>query len=69
MIMNVDYLSRMYNNLSKTYITIANDLSLADRAARPGAYNATILHNILSPGKYSLKPTDARQGAAPITNI
>ena len=47
---------------------ITNKLSLVDRAARPGAYNATIFDNILSRGKYSLKPTDARHGATPLMN-
>ena len=47
---------------------IANRLSLADRAPQPGAYGATVPDDILSWGKYLIKPVDASKGTTPIMN-
>ena len=56
MMIDVDYLSRINNKLIKTHVSIANRLSLTDRALRPEAYDVAVLTHILSKGKYSVKP-------------
>ena len=58
MMIDVDYLSRMHNALIKSHVLIANQLSLADRSARPGAYSTEVLVSILQRGKYSVKLLD-----------
>ena len=59
MIVDVDYLSCMHNDLVKSHVVLANRLSLADRAARPGAYDADVLADVLQRGKYTVKLYDA----------
>ena len=55
MMIDVDYLSRMHDPLIQTHVTIANRMSLSDRAARPGAYDYDTLMSLFQRGKYSLK--------------
>ena len=55
MMVNVDYLSRIHNESIKSHVSIANRLSLVDRATRPEAYSETILDYQLQRGKYSVK--------------
>ena len=59
---DVDYLSRMHNELIKSHVSIANRLSLVDRATRPEAYSETILDYQLQRGKYSVKNVHATIG-------
>ena len=59
MMVDVDYLSRMHNDLVKSHVVLANMLLLADRAARPGAYDADVLADVLQRGKYTVKLYDA----------
>ena len=47
MMIDVDYLSRMHDPLIQTHVTIANRMSLSDRAARPGAYDYDVLTSLL----------------------
>ena len=62
MMVDVDYLSRMHNELIKSHVSIANRLSLVDRASRPEAYSETILDYQLQRGKYSVKNVHATIG-------
>ena len=64
MIIDVDYLLRINDQLIKTHVSIAKILSLADTALRLAAYDTAVLTNILSKGKYSVKP----QSKKPYTN-
>ena len=52
MMVDVDYLSRIHNELIKTHVSIANRLSLGDMATRPESYNENILDSQLQHGKY-----------------
>ena len=52
---DVDYLSCIKKILIKDHLLICNQLSLADRALRPGAYDETVISSILAQGKYSSK--------------
>ena len=47
MMVGVDYLSRIHNDLIKSHVLIANQLSLSDRSARPGAYTMEMLTEML----------------------
>ena len=58
MMQDMDYLSRIKNNLINAHLLLCNRLSLVDRALRPGAYNETVLSSILAQGKHSIKPTE-----------
>ena len=62
MMIDVDYLSRMHNELIKSHVSIANRLSLSDRATRPEEYSETILDYQLQRGKYSVKNVHATVG-------
>ena len=44
---DVDYLSRMHNELIKTHVSIANRLSLVDRATRLEEYSENLLDSQL----------------------
>ena len=55
MMIDVDYLSRINDQLIKTHVSIANRLSLTYRALRPVAYDTAVLNNILNRVKYSVK--------------
>ena len=59
MMVDVDYLSRIHNDLVKAHGLIANQLSLVDRSVRPGAYSSEVLATILQRGKYLVKLSDA----------
>ena len=60
MMMDVDYLSRIHNELIKSHVSIANRLSLADRAPRLEAYSETILDSQPHRGHYSVKNDHAK---------
>ena len=62
MIVDVDYLSRMNDTLVKQHTLLANAWSIADRTARPRAYESKTLETLLHRGKYSIKYLPA-QGA------
>ena len=62
MMVDVEYLSRMHNELIKSHVPIAKRLLLVDRATRPEAYSKTILHYQLQCGKYSVKNVHAKIG-------
>ena len=59
---DVDYLSRMHNELIKSHVSIANRLSLVDRETRPEGYSETILDYQLQRGKYLVKNVHATIG-------
>ena len=62
MMVNVDYLSRIHNESIKSHVSIANRLSLVDRATRPEAYSETILDYKFQRGKYLVKNFHAEIG-------
>ena len=57
MMIDVDYMSRLHNNLVRQHMILANALSVADRSARPCAYKEHTWDYVLSKGKYSIKPS------------
>ena len=61
MMVDVDYLSRMHDNLVKKHTLLANAWSLVDRAAHPCAYKSATFDLLLSKGKYSSKSLSASE--------
>ena len=61
MMVDVDYLSRMHDNLFKKHTLLANAWSLVDRAAHPCAYKSATFDLLLSKGKYSSKSLSASE--------
>ena len=57
MMIDVDYMSRLHNNLVRQHMILANALLVADRNARPCAYKEHTWEYVLSKGKYSIKPS------------
>ena len=62
MMVDIDYLSRMHNELIKSHVSIANRLSLVYRTTRPEVCSETILVYQLQRRKYLVKNDHANIG-------